>query len=46
MFYLWLSWRFYDGALIYPSGAGDLSTFFDWDRYTRRVPYVFIPGVI
>ncbi len=34
MLYLWISWRFYDGALFYPAGLSDLGPFFSriWDQ--------------
>jgi delta24(24(1))-sterol reductase len=28
MLYLWMAWRFYDGALFYPAGLSDLGSFF------------------
>ena len=27
MLYLWIAWRFYDGALFYPSGLADIGPF-------------------
>jgi delta24(24(1))-sterol reductase len=33
MLYLWIAWRFYDGALFYPAGIADVGPFFAriWD---------------
>jgi len=34
MLYLWIAWRFYDGAVFYPAGLSDLGPFFSrtWDQ--------------
>jgi delta24(24(1))-sterol reductase len=34
MLYLWIAWRFYDGAVFYPAGLSDLGPFFmrTWEQ--------------
>jgi hypothetical protein len=34
MLYLWIAWRFHDGAVFYPAGLSDLGPFFGriWDQ--------------
>lgn len=41
LYYLWISWKFYDSNLVYPSGLGDLGAFFGrmWGHIsTHAVP--------
>ncbi len=34
MLYLWVAWRFYDGAVFYPAGLADVGPFFarSWEQ--------------